>query len=512
MSSRCGGLFSGPPFFVFLPSHANYSPMAKQDDAVATTEDGADEAPKKLDLNVKVDKKSACERHITVTIGREDINRYLENAVKDLMPKASIPGFRVGRAPRKLVETRFKGDVKDQVKGSLLMDSLAQVSEDESLSPISEPDFDPLTVTLPEEGAMTFEFDIEVRPEFDLPDWKGLSIERPTRTFDDADVDTQLKNLLAGQGHLAPHDGPAAPGDFVTLKVTATHEGKTLSEETHDGVAIRETLTFHDARLEGFDKLLSGAKAGDKRTAEVEIGFDAANEELRGKKVQVELEVLDVKKLGLPELTPEFLKTLGDFESESELRDVVRKSLERRLGFEQQKKVRQQILASLTVSADWDLPPELLKRQSTREFERAVLEFRRSGFSDQEIRAHANDLLQNSKAATAKSLKEHFVLEKLAEQEKIEAEAGDYEDEIRLIAEQSGDSVRRVRAQIEKRGLMDTLRNQIIERKTLDLVMQQAKFKDVPYKLEVPTTEAVDSALAGGERNSDIPEIEAPAQ
>ena len=484
--------------------------MAKQDEAVETTEDGADEAPKKLDLNVKVDTKSACERHITVTIGRDDINRYMENAVKDLMPKASIPGFRIGRAPRKLVESRFKGDVKDQVKGSLLMDSLAQVSEDQSLSPISEPDFDPLSVTLPEEGAMTFEFDIEVRPEFDLPDWKGLSIERPTRTFDDADVNTQLKNVLAGQGQLAPHDGPASAGDFVTLKVTARHDGEVLTEETHDGVAIRETLTFHDGRIEGFDKLLTGAKAGDKKSVEVDLSLDAANEDLRGKKIQVELEVLDVKKLELPELTPEFLKTLGDFESESELRDVVRKSLERRLQFEQQKKARKQILGSLTVAADWDLPPELLKKQSTREFERSVLEYRRSGFSEQEIRTHANELLQNSQAATAKSLKEHFVLEKLAEQEKIEAEAADYEDEIRLIAEQSGESVRRVRAQIEKRGLMDTLRNQIIERKTLDVVMKQAKFKDVPYKLEVPTTEAVDAALAGGENQSDIPEIEAP--
>jgi trigger factor len=485
--------------------------MAKQDDAVATTEDGAEEAPKKLDLNVKVDKKSACERHVTVTIGRDDINRYMENAVKDLMPKASIPGFRVGRAPRKLVETRFKGDVKDQVKGSLLMDSLAQVSEDESLSPISEPDFDPLSVELPEDGAMTFEFDIEVRPEFDLPQWKGLSIERPTRSFDDADVDAQLKNVLSAQGNLTPFDGPASAGDFVTLKVTAKHEGKTLTEETHDGVAIRENLSFHDGRIEGFDKLLAGAKAGDKKSAEVEISLDAANEDLRGKKVQVELEVLDVKKLELPELTPEFLKNIGEFESESELRDVVRKSLERRLKFEQQKKARQQILGSLTVAADWDLPPELLQRQSTREFERAVLEYRRSGFSDQEIRAHANELLQNSRAATAKSLKEHFVLEKLAEQEKIDADGNDYEDEIRLIAEQSGESVRRVRAQIEKRGLMDTLRNQIIERTAIDLIMKEAKFKDVPYKLELPTAEAVDASLAGGELQSDIPEIEAPA-
>lgn len=482
--------------------------MAKQEDAVATADETTAEAPTKLELQVDIDRKSACERHITVTVPRSDIERYFENALKDLMPKAAVPGFRMGRAPRKIVESRFRKDVEEQVKGSLLMDSLAQVSESNELSPISEPDFDPTAVKLPEDGPMKFEFDIEVRPEFDLPEWKGLSIERPIREFTTADVDAQLKQLLAAQGQLTPHDGPASPGDFLSLKVTVRNGDEVLTETTHEGVCLRKTLSFHDGRIEGFDKLLTGAKAGDKKTAEVEISLDAAVEALRGKKVQVELEVLDVKKLELPQLDAEFLKSLGDFETEADLRETVGKSLERRLKYHQQQRARTQILGSLTVAADWDLPPELLKKQAGREFERAVLELRRSGFNDNEIRAHANELMQNSQKTTARSLKEHFVLEKLAEAEKIEAEPSDYDDEIKLVAEQSGESVRRVRAQIDKRGMMDTLRNQIIERKTIDLILSNAKFKDVPYELELPTTEAIDGALAGGDAESDIPEAE----
>ena len=135
------------------------------------------------------------------------------------------------------------------------------------------------------------------------------------------------------------------------------------------------------------------------------------------------------------------------------------------------------------------------------------MELRRSGFSDEQIRAHENNLRQNSLSTTARALKEHFILERVAEDEKIEDEPKDYEDEIRLIADQSGESVRRVRAQLEKRGLMDILRNQIIERKTIDLVLKHAKFKDVPYKPESLETEAVDEAAGGGEETEDaIPE------
>src|SRR5579871_4370272 len=122
-----------------------------------------------LELDVQIGRPSACQRHVTVTIGRDDIERYFDKAFKDLMPSANVPGFRAGRAPRKLVEHRFRKEVADQVKGSLLMDSLSQVTETQNLAAISEPDFDPTAVELPDEGPMTFEFDLEVRPEFDMP-------------------------------------------------------------------------------------------------------------------------------------------------------------------------------------------------------------------------------------------------------------------------------------------------------------------------------------------------------
>ncbi len=222
----------------------------------------------------------------------------------------------------------------------------------------------------------------------------------------------------------------------------------------------------------------------------------------RGTELDIEFEVLEVKKLKLPELNEDFLQELGDFESEEELRDAIQKNLERQLEYKQQQKAREQITALLVESADWDLPPGLLKRQSARELERAVMELRRSGFSEAEIRARENQLRQNSNASTAAALKEHFILERIAEDESIEAEEGDFETEILLMAMQSGESPRRVRAQLEKRGLMDVLRNQIVERKVLALVQEQAKFKDEPYNPDKNETEAIHMAAGGPGRVS----------
>jgi trigger factor len=474
--------------------------------AVAVETDGEESEQKPLKLEVQVTSPGACERHVTVTIAREDIDRYFDNAFGELMPTANVPGFRIGRAPRKVVEHRFRDEVSDQVKSALLLDSLEQISDEQRFTAISEPDFDLEAVEVPREGPMTFEFTIEVRPEFDLPQWKGLKLNRPVRDFTDADIDEQLEQMLARYGQLVPFEGEVGEGDYVSVNITSTHDGKQLMREPEAVVRIRPTLSFRDAKLDGFAKLMKGAKEGDRITAQVTLSKDASNTELRGKKIQLEFVVLGVIKLKLPDLTEEFLQEIGNFGSEKELRDAIRMNLQRQLEYEQQRIARSQISALLTKSADWELPQGLLQRQSARELERAVMELRRSGFSDAEIRARENLLRQNSTASTATALKEHFILERIAEEEKLDVEEGDYDKEIFLIAAQSGESPRRVRAQLEKRGLMDVLRNQIIERKVLERVQSEAKFKDEPYKPEKIDTEAI-SIAAGGGAESEIPVI-----
>ena len=116
--------------------------------------EGEDQA-QKLNLNVDVEVKSSCERHVKIEVSREDVDRYFDQEYQTLTENASIPGFRPGKAPRKLVEKRFRSDVQNRVKSALLQDSLIQANEAEGMTPISEPDFDVEAVTVPEEGHMT---------------------------------------------------------------------------------------------------------------------------------------------------------------------------------------------------------------------------------------------------------------------------------------------------------------------------------------------------------------------
>jgi trigger factor len=474
--------------------------MATSDSSVAAPEApaaGDDGLPKPLNLDVAIDTVSTCQRRVKVTIPRADIDRYRDDAIGELMPTALLPGFRPGRAPRRLVSSRFKTELSDQIRSKLLTDAMTQVSEQQKLAPISEPDLDAAAVLMPDDGPMTFEFSIEVRPEFELPAWKGLSIARPAREISAADVDEALGNLLRERCRFAPKSGPAAPGDLIVANLRFRDGDSLLSEAAEMEIVVRDKLSLADAELPGFAALVAKAKPGSTVTASVRVSDEAAVEELRGKEVTLELDVLDIKAHELPELTPALLEELGGFESADALRDAVRRQLERQLEWHGRRQVRQQVASALTASASWDLPPALLRRQAQRELERAILELRRSGFDDDAIRRHVNELRQTVMASTARALKEHFILERIAEDEGVADTAADYDEEIRAIAAQSGESPRRVRASLERRGLMDVLRNQIIERKTIDLITSQASFKDTPFEFGKADAEAIDHAVCG---------------
>lgn len=465
-----------------------------------------DAEKQKLNLVVKVAETSACERHVTVTIPREDIERYFSDKFDDLAPKAEVPGFRLGKAPRKLVENRFRDQVEDQVKGSLLMDSLAQISDDEDFSAISEPDFDFESIDIPEDGPMTYEFNIEVRPEFEMPEWKGMKLTRTEQEFSDEEIDAEILKMGSRSSDMVPVEEAAQLGDFVVVDIVATHDGKEVAKLAEQLIELRSSLSFGDAQLDNFGELLVGEEAGAEKTATVTVSEFATNEDLQGQDVELTIRLLDVKRVEPAEIS-DVTEKLG-FESVESLRDVMRDNLKSRLQYAQRQEIREQISALLTESANWELPQDLLKRQSRRELDRAIIELRSSGFAEPDIQAQENQLRQNVMKRTETMLKEHFILERIAEAESIEETDQDYDLEIMKIAAQRNDSPRRVRARLERTGQMDALRNMIIEQKVLALIEEHAEFEAVQPKADeaAEDTAAVDFFVSGARGGEAIPE------
>ncbi len=441
--------------------------------------DVAEEQEKQpIQLEVQVESPQSCLREVIVTIPQSEVQRYLKEAYDELVPEAQVPGFRSGRAPRKLVEKQFKDRVAEQVKGSLLMDSLSQVTDTEDFSAISEPDFDYNSIELPDEGEFKYQFTVEVRPEFETPKWKGLKLNKPVEEITDDDVQESLERVLAKYATMEATDEPAEMGDRLLITAQFKHDGKTVSEMDEERITLQPRLSFSDALCEDFGEVMKDVTEGDTRKAKIKVADGASDEEMRGKELEASFHVVEVTKRELPDLTDAFLEELGDFESEDELRDFVRDSLARQADYRTQQSLRASVIELLAGAANFDLPPELVRRQTMRELERKVLELRRSGFDEDNVRRFVNASRQNAQASTESALREHFILEKIAEEEQVDAAPEDYDEEIRLIAEQSDMTERRVRARLEKQGQMDALRNQIVERKVIELIVEAANVKE----------------------------------
>jgi trigger factor len=345
---------------------------------------------------------------------------------------------------------------------------------------------------------MVYEFDVEVRPQFDLPNYKGLQIRRPVKTFTEADVDLEERRLLAPYGQRVPKDGPAELGDYLTVDMTSRLGDQTLGQLTEVQIRIEPRLVLKDAYVDDFGEQVVGVKQGETRTVTATLSQQVAAPVLRGQTAQLTLNVKDVKMLRLPEMTHELMHEFG-VHSREQLRERIRVVLNRRLEYQQRRAAREQVLAQIAAASTWELPRDLLIRQARKAFARRVMEMRSDGMPEEEIQAQQRLLEQDTLQSTAASLKEHFVMQKLAEVEKLDVNDDDIEDEIDRMAAMGNESPRRVRARLEKEDLLDTLAAEILERKALDLVLENAVYEDVPLDREAdkPVASVEEQAVPG---------------
>jgi trigger factor len=492
------------------PETSQPTEAAAVEGTTAVAEPAAEEeAPPKLQQQVEIRDIGPCKKHIKVSIARENIDSRLNEKFSEMMPEAAVPGYRPGKAPRKLIEKKFYKDVSDQLKAEVLLQSLEQLAEEHSLNPIAQPELDPFKVDLPKEGPFEYEFDIEVAPEFDLPQYKGLKLKRPVREIKPDQVDKAQRQFLGRFGTLVPKDGPAEIEDYLVTDLTFEVSGQELSRVKEITVKVDPQLAFKDGLIKDFGVKMKGVRAGESRTVDVVLSANVSNPALRGKTAKGTFHVMEVKSLRLPELTEHFLAGLG-MQTPEQLQDKFRTLLKQQLEYEQRQSAREQVLAQITAAAQWELPRDLLSRQARRSLQRRVLEMRRAGFSEEDIKSRSTLLQQDALANTARALKEHFVLQKVADVEKIEVRDEDVDQEIAMLAAQSEETPRKVRARIERDDLMESLMTEILERKALNLVLESAEYQDVQVGQE-EAVGAVEEQAVPGEAPEEEESKEEPA-
>ncbi|RUL86100.1 trigger factor [Tautonia sociabilis] len=472
------------------------------DDSAATV--AGDEGPssdekRRLNLEVQITDAGPCKKHVKIVVPRSDIDQQFEESLGNLHKEALIPGFRPGRAPRELIQRRYRKELAGQVKSALVMACMEQLDEEHKLNPISQPDFDFEALELPEDGPLEIQLDVEVQPDFEVPEYKNLVVKRPVRKITDADVDQQYRSFLERYAQLVPKlEGGAEVGDYVVADLTFSLDGKPLNLVNEVQFRLQKQLRFQDGLVPDMASALTGARPGESRTTKAQIGSSSPDPSLRGREIDLTIQVHDLKTLRLPETDAAFFEGIG-FDDEQDLKNALRSVLERRVEFQARQAVRRQIVDQLIERAPFELPADLVKRQELSTLRRLVNEMREAGYTDSELRAREAEIRANAHEVTLRNLKEFFLLSKIAEREQIKVEEDDLAEEIELIAIRTDETPRRVRSRLQKEGQMENLATQILERKAIDRILDYitVELEEVATPEEEPAADTLDQTASG---------------
>lgn len=421
-----------------------------------------------------------CKKKITVEVPEEKIKEALAEQFKELKRDAELPGFRKGRAPMRLLEKRFGGDVGEQVKLKLLADASDAAIKDNEIDVLGDPDIDHEKIELPETGALTFEFEAEVRPDFDLPEIEGIAVDKQAIEITDKKIDEEVDSLRRRMGIWEPREGKAvADGDQIIANALIKIEGvDEIDKKDNIEISVRENGFVAGIPVEDLPKILKGAKHGDTKTAKVDIPATFYNEELRGKKVEVEITVKDVKELVPAELDEDFLKKFS-MDDEAELRDKIRESHEEQADQQARQKMADQIYEYLLEKVSFDLPESIVADQSQRIMQRQYSSMLMKGLKPDKIEEEMKTLQANSDVQAKEQMKLFFVMDKIAEKLGIEVSPEEINGHIAQVAAQRGKRPEKMREELARDGSLAQFSLQIREQKCVEKMLESAKITEV---------------------------------
>lgn len=453
-------------------------------------EEQSEKLLEELKESVQVESKDAgvLRKELTITVPAKIIADHVEQNYSELMHDALVPGFRKGRAPRRLIEKRFGADVRESLTTGIVGQSYYAAIENEKLDVLGDPLFRVESddgvklmdigealqhLKLPESDDFRYVCEVELKPSFELPELKGIEVKMPDVAITDEMVDEQILRRRKLRGRFEPVPGAAVKDDQLIADVVLTVDGVEVKREENLSLGVRPTRV-DGITLLTLDETLVGVKPGETRQAECTVPDDYPRADLRGKPGTFTFVVHEIKRLA-PEPLDTFMEAWG-FDGEKELREDFRAQLEAERAQLIERAKKAQVEQYLLDHTELELPHEFSARQTERAVARRVLELQQRGVPSSDIEASIDELRTSAQEEVGNELKLEFILEKVAEQRSVEVTDEEVNTEIARMARLYNRRFDRVRDDLQGRGLLSQLVEQIRHAKCVALLLEDAKF------------------------------------
>jgi trigger factor len=433
-----------------------------------------------LKNTVTIEEAGPCRKKVVIEIPEETIKKTVDEQYETLRKEALVPGFRKGRAPRRLLEKRFGKDTSEQVKLRLLAEASEAAIKDNELDVLRDPDIDYEKLELPETGPFQFDFEVEVRPEFELPALEGIPVNKTKLEVTDEQVAGQIDHMCRLSGVWTPrHEGQVGPEDQIIADAVLKSED-VEEEEKLDNIEIhvRANGFVGEVPVEKLDELLVGAKSGDVRQVSVEVPKTYFREQYRGKKVDVRVEVKDIKWLKPADVDADFLGKYG-VGDQAELNEAVRDRLQGQLEQQARTEMAEQIHKYLLDNTSFELPLDVVGEHSTSLLQRTYSSLMMRGLPREQIEQQMEQLRAGSEQQAQEQLKTFFMMDKVADKLEIEVTDEQINGHIARLAIQQRQRPEKMREQMERDGSLSQFKLQVRENMCIAKLLESAKITEV---------------------------------
>jgi trigger factor len=458
------------------------------EDKTAVTEEAAEET--KPEQTVEVKDAGPGLKSLTIELPESRIKEKIESMYTELRDDAVLPGFRRGRAPRRLLERRFKSSISDQLKGQLISESYTQAIEAEGLEVIGEPDVKEADkIEVPEKGAMKFVVEVEISPKVELPEFDKIKVDKTIFEISDADVEAEVDQLRERYGKPSTiEDGKAEEGDYLSSDVVilAGEDAKDDAEKLLEAPDTYVMVTGKKREFKGhvagividdLGKRLKGKKPGDTESISMTGPTSHENDKIKDQPITIKV---SIKKIERIELAPiDDLPSMLGVESVDDLKTKIREMLGQRHEQTQRSDMHKQVADYLTEKVELELPKGVTGRQIARVLQRQQMEMAYRGIPEEEIAQKVAEMREESEEAAISQLKLFFILDQAAKDLDVEVNENEINGRIAMMAHQQGRRPEKMRQEMHKQGQIEQLYLQIREQKVMDQIIEKASVTEV---------------------------------
>lgn len=411
---------------------------------------------------------------LTVEVPFEELKPSLDAAYKTIAQQINVPGFRRGKVPAAVIDRQVgRGAVLDQAINEALPSKYIEALQANDLQPLAQPEIE--VTKLEDNVTLEFTAEVDVRPQFELPDYHGLTAQVDDLEITDEDVDEQVQVLRQRFGTLADVERPAADGDFVVIDLTASAEGEVV-----EGAEVT-SMSYQVGRggmLEGLDEALTGMSAGEVTTFESQlVGGDVV-----GLDVSVDVEVTQVQEQELPAYDDEFAQLASEFDTVEELTEDVRSRLSRGKRLEQAAEARDAVLEALLEKVEIPLPESMVTDELNARRQSIEQQLVSAGITMESYLEDESQTVEEFEADLDRRVRDavaaQFLLDEIAKREEFGVEQAELSEHLVRRAQQSGQSPQDFANHMFEHNHIPELVQEILRGKALATIVEAATVTD----------------------------------